>query len=246
VVRSGLLLIALASACDPAPTPSAAASGSPSTAAPAAPSWPAVITIGWDDAVKLLRDKGAITAIPTAGGRVHLTTPSGMRVTTAPDDTALAKLLDEIDPKHTQIGTTDHYVANRELDWAAAQAILRGGEVNWIEDNGQGRLLVMMADEPRSQYVTYAPPGTDVAALVEAIGQRPLYIRYFRSREIGWAEAERLIREKSVEVSCMHGRRVAIRTNRKVELIVYEPTQDAALKLIEEVDPKREMLLSVE
>ncbi len=195
----------------------------------------------------MIRDKRPISAIQTEGRRVHLSQSGGSMITTAPDETALAKLLDAVDPGHTEIGTTNWYAQYELVDWKEGERVLRGGEVNWIEDNDCGRLLIQLYNKGNTQTVTYAPPGTDVAALVLSINQRPMIVRHRAIPEIRWREAQDLIRNRKVDgMSQLHGGRIILSAPKGRAWATFEPGQNASGKFLEEVGARGSISITVE
>jgi hypothetical protein len=246
------LMVWLAGCRDPAehkPTPSASASGAtaPSTTAAPAPPYPEA---SWDEVARLIESGKVTWIVPAASRRLFVTTRSGAEhVTSAPDDTALATLVDRVDPKRERLVVTRQYQEHREIRWSEIPSMLARSKVLWVQQNGRRRVIIDVLNEDGSAgrgYITLQPRHGAIEPLVPKRYPNGMFVKSFDFQEITWPEAKKIMRENAVSISLAHVGRVIIHVkgSKARPYLSIEPKTNDAVHWIKANKPGS--LLSVE
>lgn len=241
-----MLTVAILQGCSSPGQSVSSARASASVGLGASPTYPAATELAWDQVEALVRGGEVIVALPVADGRVHLDTKRGPRMTTAPSPSALSASLDTAPPSFERPGTTRFYADCAEVSWPAAEKLLRGGQVDTVEESAVGRVFIRLADREHSCAVSYPARSDAVATILAEVRQRPLFPRHFRYRDVPWSEIERTIHERRARLSVLHGSRVTHTVPDGEVWLACEPALNETLRILDQVDPQRSMLTAIE
>jgi hypothetical protein len=189
-------------------------------------------------------EAGEVTwLLEAAERRVFATVRGGGElVTTAPNEDALRRLVDRVDPKRERLVATWQHREHREVPWADIPKLLDRYLVYTVQQN-QGRrvLLTTMTKDMKlgPSFVTLQPHHGDIEGLLPRKHGSGLYVKRFDWREITWPEAKRLMTEHEVSVSLAHVGRVIIRVQRSAgpEYLTIEPETNVAAYWLEANKP---------